>query len=150
PRIASFGRFAVVADNAEENFAQAASQIGRTVSQVVFDRVRERTKAHLLRHRDLIESRAAQGVPRDTHGDLHLDHVYHFPDEPPPNDLVIIDCIEFADRFRYADPVADMAFLSMDLTFHGRRDLARVFADAYFAASGDADGRKLLPFYSAY
>jgi predicted kinase len=89
-------------------------------------------------------------VPRDTHGDLLLDHVYLFPDEAPPNDLLMIDCIEFADRFRFADPVADMAFLLMDLAFHGRRDLARVFTEAYFETSGDAEGRSLTPFYSAY
>ena len=89
-------------------------------------------------------------MPRDGHGDLRLDHVYLFPDHPPPADLVIIDCIEFNERFRYADPVADMAFLVMDLARHGRRDLARAFADAYFRASGDAEGRALLPFYTAY
>jgi hypothetical protein len=38
----------------------------------------------------------------------------------------------------------------MDLTFRGRRDLAAAFADAYFAAAGDEDGRALLPFYTAY
>ena len=38
----------------------------------------------------------------------------------------------------------------MDLALHGRRDLARAFADAYFRASGDAEGRALLPFYTAY
>ena len=32
----------------------------------------------------LIEARAARGVPRDTHGDLRLDHVYSFPDREPP------------------------------------------------------------------
>src|SRR5262249_39475543 len=67
-----------------------------------------------------------------------------------PADLVVIDCIEFNERFRFADPVADMAFLAMDLAFHGRRDLARAFADAYFEAAGDAEGRALLPFYTAY
>src|SRR5262249_25807923 len=54
------------------------------------------------------------------------------------------------ERFRYADPVADMAFLTMDFRFHGRWDLARVFADAYFAAASDEEGRVLLPFYAAY
>jgi len=38
----------------------------------------------------------------------------------------------------------------MDLAVHGRRDLARAFADGYFAASGDAEGRALLPLYIAY
>src|SRR5262249_9583209 len=50
----------------------------------------------------------------------------------------------------FADPVADMAFLAMDLAFHGRRDLARAFAEAYFQASGDEGGRALLPLYTAY
>jgi predicted kinase len=89
-------------------------------------------------------------VPRDTHGDLHLDHVYLFPERTPAGDLVIIDCIEFNERFRFADPVSDMAFLAMDLAFHGRRDLARAFAEEYFRASVDEEGRALLPFYVAY
>ena len=38
------------------------------------------------------------------------------------HDLVVVDCIEFNERFRFADPVADMAFLVMDFAFHGRRD----------------------------
>ena len=148
-RISSFGRFDVVAANARENFAQTATHVGRTVSAAVYERVRELNETHLTTLYDLIDARASRGVPRDTHGDLHLDHVYLFP-EDPPNDLVIVDCIEFADRFRFADPVADMAFLAMDLTFHGRRDLARIFADAYFEAVGDAEGRRLFAFYMAY
>jgi predicted kinase len=62
----------------------------------------------------------------------------------------MIDCIEFNERFRYTDPIADMAFLVMDLKFHGRRDLARAFAEAYFRASGDEEGRQLLALYSGY
>lgn len=149
-RISSFGRFAKVAQNARENFTQAKPLIGTTVSPAVFERVRALTEAQLAQRRDLMEARAERGTPRDTHGDLHLDHVYLFPHEAPPNDLVMIDCIEFSDRYRYADPVADLAFLAMDLEFHGRRDLARLCADAYFDASGDPDGRELMPFYAAY
>jgi hypothetical protein len=148
--IAAFGRFEVVARNARENFEQAAPLVGTTLSRAVFDRLRSLTEAELDRLRLLIEGRADRGVPRDTHGDLHLDHVYLFPERPPPDDLVIIDCIEFNERFRYADPVADMAFLVMDLAFHGRRDLARHFAETYFSAAGDGEGWALLPFYTAY
>jgi aminoglycoside phosphotransferase family enzyme/predicted kinase len=149
-RVAAFGRFAVVAGNARENFEQSAPQVGTTISRAVFDRLRALTEAALERHRPLIEARAARGVPRDTHGDLHLDHIYRFPDRPPPADWVVIDCVEFNERFRFADPVADAAFLVMDLAYRGRRDLAGAFADAYFRAAGDADGRALLPFYVAY
>jgi aminoglycoside phosphotransferase family enzyme/predicted kinase len=148
-RIAAFGRFDVVAQNAQENFDQAAPLVGVTMSGAVFDRLSELTAHTLTKQRTLIESRARRGMARDTHGDLRLDHVYVFPERPPPADLVIIDCIEFNERFRYADPMADMAFLYMDFVFHGRRDLAEVFAQSYFQASGD-DGQRLLPFYTAY
>jgi aminoglycoside phosphotransferase family enzyme/predicted kinase len=150
PRVSEFGRFEVVAGNARENFDQASPWIGQTMSRPVFDRLRARTEETLDRLRPLIEARAARGVPCDTHGDLHLDHVYHFPDRPPPDDLIAIDCIEFNERFRFADPVADVAFLAMDLIFRGRRDLADRFAASYFTASGDGEGEPLLPFYVAY
>jgi aminoglycoside phosphotransferase family enzyme/predicted kinase len=148
--IAAFGRLEVVARNARENFDQAAPQVGTTLSRAVWERLRALTEAALTRLQPLIEARADRGVPRDTHGDLHLDHVYLFPDRKPPTDLVIIDCIEFNQRFRFADPVADMAFLVMDLLFHQRQDLARAFAEAYFRAANDDEGKALLPFYTAY
>src|SRR5262249_10583501 len=146
-RIARFGRFEQVAANARENFEQSQPHVGTTLSAAVFDRLQALTAETLERLRPLIEGRAARGVPRDTHGDLHLDHAYLFPGRPEPSNLVIVDCIEFNERFRFADPVADMAFLVMDLKFHRRADLARAFAAAYFLAAGDPDGPALLPFY---
>ncbi len=129
---------------------EAAPQVGATVNPAVFARVRTSTEQALIRLRSLIEERAAHGMTRDCHGDLHLDHVYFFPDREPPADLVIIDCIEFNASFRFIDPVADMAFPAMDLAFCGRRDLARAFADAYFRFAGDEEGHALLPLYIAY
>jgi aminoglycoside phosphotransferase family enzyme/predicted kinase len=149
-RVAGFGRFDLVAGNARDNFTQSSSLIGVTLSRTVFDRLVARTEEFLDRFRALIADRAARRVPRDGHGDLRLDHVYFFPDQPPPDDIVLLDCIEFNERFRCADPAADLAFLTMDLAFHGRRDLADLLAAAYFPASGDAEGALLLPFYTAY
>jgi predicted kinase len=63
---------------------------------------------------------------------------------------VVIDCVEFSERFRAADPVCDVAFTVMELLFHRQIDLARSFADAYLAAAADEEGRALLPFYVAY
>lgn len=150
PEIARFGAFEVVSGNALENFDQSESHVGETVSQEVFQRLRALTEAELEKHQPLIVRRAKNDVPRDTHGDLHLDHIYVQQSEAPPRDLLIVDCIEFNDRLRYSDPVADMGFLHMDLLFHGRRDLAEIFADAYFESAGDPEGRSLLPLYAAY
>ncbi len=150
PGVAARGRFEVVAGNARQNFDQSADYVGTTVSRAVFERLRGLTESALADLRPLIEGRAGRGIPRDGHGDLRLDHVYLFPDRPPPDDLVVIDGIEFDERYRHADPVSDVAFLVMDLARRGRRDLAQAFADAYFRASGDAEGRALLPFYAAY
>ncbi len=150
PSISESGRFAVVAGNALENFDQSAPLVGKTVSAAVIARLQDLTERALTSLRPTIETRAARGVPRDGHGDLRLDHVYLFPEKQPPDDLVVVDAIEFADRFRHADPFADIAFLAMDLRFRGRGDLAGAFVEAYEVASGDVEGLSLLPFYIAY
>jgi uncharacterized protein len=146
----SESRFEVVARNIREVFDTARPQVSTTVSAAVFGRLRQLVEEELARQQPLIDDRAARGLTRDAHGDLHLDHVYYFPDRPPPDDLVCIDCIEFNERFRFIDPVADIAFVVMDFAFHGRHDLATVFAEAYFQAAGDDEGRALLPLFTAY
>ena len=149
-RISALARFDVVAGNARENFDQTVDHVGISVNQSVWDRVRSLTEARLHKLRPLIESRAERGVARDTHGDLRLGHVYIFPDREPPDDLVVIDCIEFTERFRFADPIADMAFLLMGLNLNGERDLSREFLETYIDSSDDEEGRMLVPFYTAY
>jgi len=150
PEIDRYGCLQVVEANARENIERSRGGVGSCMSDEVLTRLTTGLERRLRQLGRLIEARARGHRTRDTHGDLHLDHVYLFPDRTPPGDLVIIDCIEFNERFRYSDPVADMAFLVMDLVFHGRPDLGRVFAGAYFDAVDDPDGSALLPFYVAY
>ena len=149
-RVAAHGSLAAVARNARDNFEESAPQVGSTVSRATFDRLIARTETFLSHLGHLIEDRARRGIPRDTHGDLRLDHVYWFPDRVPPGDWIAVDCIEFDDRFRHADPIADIAFLAIELSIGGRADLADSFVEEYLRASGDEEGRSLLPFYRAY
>ena len=148
--VAAYGRFDVVAGNARENLTQSAPFIGLTVSQAVHDRVRRLTDdgagPSSSNHRGSGQARRPTRHARRP----PLGPRLRFPPRLPPDDLVIIDCIEFNERFRFADPVADMAFLAMDLKRNGRPDLATAFADAYFTAADDADGRRVFPFYVAY
>jgi aminoglycoside phosphotransferase family enzyme/predicted kinase len=146
----TFADFPAVAETLRANLSQTRPLIGMTLHPEVFQRLTQRTEAELERLRPVLHARAARGLPRDCHGDLRLEHTYYFPDRPPPEDLLLIDCIEFNERFRYIDPVADLAFLYMDLLFHGWRELAQVFRDSYFQARPDAEGEELLPLYSSY
>src|SRR5262249_8236951 len=86
--IAAFGRFEGASRIVLDIYDQALPHVGTTVSQAVFTRTRALAETALAGLRPLIDARAARGVPRDCHGDLHLDHVYYFPEHKPPEDLV--------------------------------------------------------------
>lgn len=141
--VSQHARLDAVTHNVEENFEQTTEHIGWSVHANVFARVHGHMRDALRQHGERIERRTGQA--RDTHGDLRAEHVYLIND-----DILIVDCVEFNARFRHADPVSDMAFLYMDLAVRGRPDLANALADAWFDAMGDADGRPLLPLYTAY
>jgi hypothetical protein len=149
-RILECGSFDRIATAVLDNLVFARQQIGQTIAATVYERLLGATEQALERLKGLIERRVAGGMIRDLHGDLHLDHVYLFEDQSPPADLVIVDCIEFNDAFRFIDVVADIAFCTMDLLRHGHRGLARTLTRKYFDATGDQEGTRLLPFYTAY
>lgn len=142
--IAAYGSIPIVRRNTEENFDQTKKYIGRTLSGETFETIRSYTRRFLEKEAALFERRIASGRIKDCHGDLHSEHVV-FGDE-----IYIFDCIEFNDRFRYADVAAEVAFLTMDIDFHERPDLADHFVQAYMEASGDTELPALLNFYKCY
>ena len=115
--IAAYGEPAAIAANVEENFEQTRASIAEYVTQAESDEI-ERWQTTFVRDQARrFEDRIAAGRVRDGHGDLRLEHVY-FDAE---GTIRVIDCIEFNDRFRYADVCADVAFLAMDLTVGSSR-----------------------------
>ena len=145
-----FGQFSVIARNIRDNLDAAESQVRRLLTPNVYSRLRRLSENALSGLQELIERRTPSGFTRELHGDLHLDHIYLFPERPEPRDMAIIDAIEFNEEFRWIDVVADMAFCVMDFLFHGRRELAAQFADEYFERTDDEEGRRLLPLYTSY
>ncbi len=133
-----------------DNWQFAEQLPGGIVDREVMEKIRSLSDQWLDRCGDLLLQRAKQGLVRDVHGDLRLEHVFYFPESSPPGDIVILDGIEFDPGLRLIDVVADIAFMTMELSFVGRRDLAEAFADAYFTASGDSTGRDVLPLFAAY
>ncbi|MDD4873413.1 MAG: AAA family ATPase [Dehalococcoidales bacterium] len=143
-RINIFGSVDSIAHNNEENLSQMGKYIGRTLSRRQYQRIANFTRNFIKDNTPLFEKRIKENRIRDCHGDLHAAHICF------ENGLIIYDCIEFNDRFRYCDVASEVAFLAMDLDHNGRADLARSFVKSYIVSSGDADMIKLLHFYKCY
>jgi len=171
PELCSLGDVETVTRNVRENFEQLAAMIDQAklerrpppFDRDLLARISQASEAALTQVRERIHARHESGKIRDTHGDLRLDHVYHLRSSTEPElrdpeleraaaarDLLIIDRIEFTDRFRWSDPIADIAFLVMDLQARGAWALARLLTDHFIDASEDHEGRELLPFYTGY
>jgi aminoglycoside phosphotransferase family enzyme/predicted kinase len=142
---ARFGSAAVIEQNLEENFAQTRGSLDRYLRPGEADELVRWQRAFLRGHAALFEARAAAGRVRDGHGDLRLEHVYLEDGRP-----TILDCIEFNERFRFADVCADVAFLSMDLVSNGRADLAERLLASYARESNDFDLYSVVDFYESY
>jgi aminoglycoside phosphotransferase family enzyme len=130
--------------NTDENFEQVEKYIGATIQEKEFKALKRWTDDFYRANGNLFLKRIGQGRIRDCHGDLHMEHICFT--EPPS----IIDCIEFNDRFRYSDTVADIAFLLMDLEYHGGKDDATTLWNLYKELAGEKDVDSLLTFYKVY
>jgi predicted kinase len=109
------------------------------------DRVAGLARGYLKGREQLFDERIAAGRARDGHGDLLADDIFCMADRPR-----VLDCLEFDDRLRYGDVLADVAFLAMDLERLGRVDLARFFLDRYRERADDAWPESLEHLYIAY
>ena len=92
------------------------------------------------------EHRRQAGRAVDGHGDLHLDHIWFDSDGEPR----VIDCLEFREDLRKIDAAADVAFLSMDLRYRGRGDLAERLLAHYAEAADDFDLYSVLQYFESY
>jgi len=66
--------------------------------------------------------------------------------------IIIFDCIEFNDRFRYSDTASDIAFLLMDLEFNGGQMLSEQLCKYYLTYVDEKDDliHSLINFYKVY
>ena len=144
PEIDHFGEPAQIRRNVLENFEQTRSYVGDTLDRLRFEAIRSAQLSFLSLNVDLLAQRVADGWIRDGHGDLRAEHVAFVP-EP-----IVIDCIEFADRFRYGDVASDLAFLVMDLEFLGHAEHAATLSRLYERVSGDRSFTEVIDFYASY
>lgn len=145
PEILEFGSIEQIRFNTDENFSQTESFVGRTLDELTFKTIKHFTDRYFRVHEALFNSRLAEKRIVDGHGDLHLEHIHITPDS-----VCIYDCIEFNERFRYGDLAADLAFLAMDLDFHGCRNEERYFVDQMAEKVRDDTLSRIIEFYKCY
>ncbi len=139
------GTYASVRYDCEENFDQLAPYTRQFIDKEVWGHVREATLGFLDDHEELFHLRHRKGFIRDCHGDLHTEHIIF-----EEGKILIFDCIEFNERFRYIDITSDLAFLVMELAFLGQKEYLSPLVDTYFSRLEDKWGGLLLDFYAAY
>lgn len=144
PEITRFGEPESFKVNTDENFAQTEAYIGRTIEPEEHLALKRWTNEFYEQRQELFMERIRQGRIRDCHGDLHMEHICF------AKQVSVFDCIEFNERFRYSDTLSDIAFLLMDLEFHGAWDVAAQLWDLYGEMAGEGDVQELLRFYKVY
>jgi len=143
-RIKNFARPERVKQDTDENFEQTEKYIDVTIPSDVYQAVKEKTDQFYRTEEKVFYQRIKEDRIRDCHGDLRLEHIFW------GEEISIIDCIEFNERFRYTDVAADIGFLAMDLDYHSRDDLSDHLIQAYIGESGDHELMGLLNFYKCY
>lgn len=146
PETTRYGSPEAIALNVRENFAETRAVIDELVDPREAREIEHWQLAFLERCADTLRARELGGHIRDGHGDLRLEHVYL----ERTGELRVIDCIEFDPRFRVADVAADIAFLSMDLAWHGRVDLAERLLATYARETSDFGIYSVIDFYESY
>lgn len=145
-RARRFGEAPMVARNVEDTFTAARPLLGSLLGHGEAARLEAGLLGWVRDHGSLLRERMEQGRIRDGHGDLRLSQVY-FDSAGRP---LLLDCIEFNDRYRYGDVAVDIAFPAMDLAVRGRREYSEILLSAYARASGDYDLYAVVDFYQAY
>ena len=131
-------------------FSEAERFIGSTWTPEDAAATKAYADATIARESALFDERLAEGRIIDGHGDMQAKHVYVLG--PRPQDLVVVDCVEFTEWFqlRYADVNNDVAFLAMDLEARGRPEMGDEFAGRYLAATADETLGVLQPLHRTF
>jgi aminoglycoside phosphotransferase family enzyme len=142
--INKFGTPEAVSVNVLENLKQSEPYVGcESLSREEYDQI-ERYVKQFLYQKEIFARRIKNCRIRDCHGDLHSRNICI------ADQVYIYDCIEFNHRFRYSDVASDVAFLAMDLDYHGLDKFSEHFINRFIALSGDFELTEVLHFYKCY
>lgn len=145
PQASDWGSAALVRQQAQANLHALAALPLPEAERRTLQALQAWTQREGQRLQPLLATRKAAGQVRECHGDLHLGNLVLLADGPQ-----LFDAIEFSEALRFIDPMADVAFLAMDLQARGRPDLGWHFLNGWLEHTGDYAGLALLPWYLVY
>jgi len=140
--IRTFGEVSQVHAAINENYEQTKKYIGGPQTQAQFEETKNYTDNFFAQRPELFASRIQTNWIRECHGDLHLRNICRWQ-----NKILLFDCIEFNEQFRFVDVMYDVAFTVMDLEARQRPDLGNAFLNTYVEQTGDWEGLQVLPLY---
>lgn len=140
--IRSFGEVAQIRQAFDENFEQTEQYIGGPQTQQQFDETKAYSDRFFAEQGALFQQRVEADRIRECHGDCHLRNICYWNGK-----LLLFDCIEFNESFRFVDVMFDVAYIVMDLEARNRSDLSNLFLNTYAELTGDWEGLQVLPIY---
>lgn len=133
-------------DGFRQNIHECREQLRESASRhslSILEPVTGGLTGFLEQRNDIFARRTEKRCIIEVHGDLRPEHVCL--SEPP----VFIDCLEFNRSFRLLDPVAELAFLSMECELAGGEFASETLIRSYNRLSGDDFPEELVYFYKA-
>ncbi len=122
----------VMSDRGEPRLLHASSVLVRSLG------------GFLARHERVFRRRIGERRVVDGHGDLRPEHVYL---KGIPQ---IIDCLEFREDLRRADPLSELAFLVLECNRLAPSPIERLLFRRYRQRCRDRAPRELIAFYTAF
>ncbi|PIG90921.1 AAA family ATPase [Gloeocapsopsis sp. IPPAS B-1203] len=140
--IRKFGEVEQVRQSIDENYDQTMKYIGGLQTQSQFEETKKYTDNFFAQRQQLFTSRIENDWIRECHGDLHLRNICLWHDK-----ILLFDCIEFNEPFRFVDVMFDIAYAVMELEMLQRPDLGNAYLNTYIEQTGDWEGLQVLPLY---
>lgn len=134
-----------VIEPARENFSQLRELLGSRCPTVV-DELERWTIGEFQRLEAVFQERAARGMIRECHGDMHLANMF----VDISGQVTVFDGIDFNEDLRWIDIISETAFTMMDLEDRGYRSLAWRYLNRWLEITGDYEGLQVLRFYLVY
>jgi uncharacterized protein len=144
-KISYYGNLEIIQFNWDENFEQTEKYKENIISEKGFSVIKQKVNQFIENNNEIFSSRVEKNKIKHCHGDFHSGNVFIINDQP-----IIFDGIVFNERFPNSDIIAEIAFMAMDLEFHGKEDFSNTFIQKYKELSKDEDIDKLLTFYKCY